>query len=764
MKHFILFVWWSCSLVASGQVTKSVSLRYNLSDFTITEYNNMCHISSSTLEYVLRPDTAAPALPYIGIYVMVESNADYHTHVISSHEIMVMSNVEMASNPQIIATNGGVLSHPNSCKKYLDADYPSATVEYKGTFVVGGCKVLAFSVCPFRYDAIHKNLYLKTDISLDIALSLDTRKTDVIPISKMGQYMKQIIVNKSDCSSADYSLNPSTPAQKSLNTDTLNYDYLIITCDSLKTEYQKLARWKNTKGVRTKILTTEDIDASHIDSTLQQKIKHIIYEYYEGSNHRLQYVLLGGCNEIVPAELCFVKNYTTDGLLTREVAADIFYSSFKNMSWDNNGNGLSGEIADSIDYSPDIIVTRLSTQTQTDAKCQIDRIINYEMRPDTTHWTNNVLLCGTRIYKRYNYPEGYMSDAHYKAEQFLYHGCIEPYWQVGQRYKLYDTGSSFAGDANYDFSASHLQEQLAHSYTFVNVDTHGSAHTWKVEYKPNTPAVYECFHASVVDNVSYTIITTTACLTNDFTETQPCLSECFMRNPDGGIIGYYGCSKEGFASADSINEGASLKYNRKMYERLFTGSHHQLGRSVYESKISFIDCCDSYGSMRWLMLGLNALCDPEMPVFLEKPQCFNNVQIYHSGDSFVVNTGGIPDCRICVMSRDDNGHSYYEVEDSVCTKTFNINNNTYNVCITKTGYIPYIAVVGTNVYLQNEDIEYDLHVFADKTFIGDNVIPNSPTGNVTVSTGKTIINSDGKTSIPRGFKVEKGASFVITAH
>lgn len=752
-------------MIMAGQTVKTISLNYSLSDFNISEDNGLCYISSSKYEYSFLPDTTAPALPYIGIYVLVDANAEYNSHSINSHEECIKHNAFIASNPHVGTTNS--LASPSIMSKYDNVIYPlSSAVNYENTFVIGSYKVLAFSVCPFRYDAINKQLYLKKNISLTIMLSQTDKSLEQVANEHMEKYVEELIANKSDLKLLSKKFNSSVQYKSSLNNSLYDYDYLIITKNSLKSEFQRLADWKTIKGIRTKVLSVENINDNNQDTTLtlQQKIKQAISDYYVNSQHKLQYVLLGGDDENVPTELCHVENtiYKEDHFefITRETACDLYYSSLKNIIWDNDGDGLSGELHDHIDFSPDIIVTRLSASNCNEVKNQVDRIINYESCPDTTNWTDNILLCGTKTGNRYYYPDGYMSDTHYKAETFLYHGCIEPFWQNGTRYKLYDTGSSFEGGADYDYSVSHLHDQLEQGYTFVNVDTHGYPNSWKVEYKFGTPQYFYDIDANTINNTGSTIITTTACLTNDFTESQPCLSEVFMRNPYSGVLGYYGSSKEGFYIPDSILEGQSMRYNRKMYEILFNSTHHQMGRSVYESKMTFLSQCSSYNSMRWLMFSLNALCDPEMPVFLSKPKVFDNVQITMIGNTLSVNTG-ISNCRICVMSRDDNGESYYDVEESISAKAYSLDNATYTVCITKTGYIPYVAVVGNPVYIQNEDISYDLHIISGQTYIGNNVTFDKPTGNVCVSKGKTSIQNSGTVSIPCGFEVNQGAMFEI---
>ena len=71
------------------------------------------------------------------------------------------------------------------------------------------------------------------------------------------------------------------------NLSDFGYNYIIITCDSLKDSFQRLAFWETMKGVPTKVLTTEEIDSLYEGNTMQLKIKAAIKDYYNG-----QYVVL----------------------------------------------------------------------------------------------------------------------------------------------------------------------------------------------------------------------------------------------------------------------------------------------------------------------------------------------------------------------------------------------------------------------------------------------------------------------------------------
>ena len=738
---------------------KVINLSYSPSEFSIKDKNGVISIHPNTHSFILKSDIMDPALPYIGINILIDNNADYLSHKITSHEVLISDNNVLSQNPLPVPTNSSLVQSGENENEiiYRQNEYPAENVEYSGSHIIGGNKILCFSVCPFRYDVSRRQLFLKTQISLNISLLKTNKEAHSIQNQEL---VRDIVYNKEDLKPQERLLNKSLSGE-------LPYEYLIVTRDSLKKTFQSLADWKTLKGVPTKVITVDSIYANSTEVRPQLQIKKALMDYYEDSNHALKYVLLAGDNEIVPAENCRVTNtFFRDDMLVTEshnVPADIFYSSFKTLDWDRNGNGFSGETTDNVDISHDIITTRLSACSVIDAQNQVNRILDYERNPKVSDWEDNILMCGTTLNEaHYHYPEGLMSDTHYKTEK-VYEKYVQNNWTTAQKYMFYDTGTSFDGGDLYHFRVENLQEQFSRGYLFVYLVAHGEPDFWKMEWRNDlTPhlQLYYTSNALSVYNPHKSIIVTSACHTNGFSELPTCLSEGFMRNPNAGIIGYYGSSHYGWCYNDSINENPSDSFNGKMVERLLKSRKHQIGRAVYESKSAFLNNCSSNNSLRWLLFSQNALCDPEMPVYLSDPQSFGNVSITFSNNTLNVATG-VSGCRICVMSKNDGGVNYYEVVDSTNNESFSIGSDTYSICITKTGYIPYVAIVGNPVYIQNENISSDILINSNQTLIGYDVTTAKAPGDVLVSKGKTTIINNGSVTITKGFEVKDGATFEI---
>lgn len=762
---FMLF-----SVLSLGQSIKHVSLSFNKNEFKLQQ-DEQGHIviSSTVYSYHLKSDTLLPALPYIGFNVLVKNNESYVGFTSSCSKTIIQNNVMVTPNPIAIPTNlPPLVSGKNGSFIYNQQIYPEVYVEYAGSDESNGYKILTFLVCPFEYDATTKKLSLRSTINLDIHLNILSQSTQSKCSStkndNMNKVIQQIIVNPEDFNEQSNSIT-RTDSNLNLAKQT-GYEYVIVTSNLLKDCFQELAAWKNRKGIRSKVVTVEEIDSTFSGATKQEKIKRALANI-EG----LSYVLLGGDTVNVPTCMCYIGQYLNTDSIT---PADSYYACLGTMNWDRNGNGFYGEFDDSVSLIPSLNVSRAPVYTVTGAQSFVSRIINYESAPDTTNWQDNILMSGTSLGKRdssgvlqpFYDPLSGLSDTQIWS-QMMYDEYIAPSgtypsWN-GVRTRFYDTYTDISGDDTYDFNASNLQNELKKGYTFVDVMTHGSQTGWKMEGDNDS---YNWNYSSVLRNTGYTIIITTACLTNafDFHAAHRCLSVDFMIRRTGGILAYWGTSRENWHYLNLNYLGTGAEYNGFTYRKLFEDKYHRMGKATTAVKIEkmslAMDDSEGYEVDRKVWMGLNLMGDPEMPVYLNKPKYFQNVSVQVVNDSIYVNAG-TGDFDICFINQDDSTDYYIarDVSDSIAV--FNRLNGVFDVCITKPGYVPYFIVCG-DTYLQNISLSGAKYYVSKKAMIGSNVTDKVEQGPVLINNGSTTIKAEQDVTITKDFEVRQGAIFTIT--
>ena len=180
--------------------------------------------------------------------------------------------------------------------------------------------------------------------------------------------------------------------------------------------------------------------------------------------------------------------------------------------------------------------------------------------------------------------------------------------------------------------------------------------------------------------------------------------------------------------------------------------YSHIGVADYYSK-------QSYGN-RQLFYSHNLIGCPETQMWTALPTQFSSATVTRNGTSVAVNTGSVSNCKICVMSANDNGSSFFEVNDNVSSYTFSNVPTSYNVTITKHNYIPYMY--SSNYYMQNETYTGIQTINATNVIAGSNVTTSKPSGPITIQSGANVtINSDGETIINDSFEVQSGAQFEV---
>ena len=753
-KLYILLIIFQIPLhLVHATEVKTISITYDYSDF-IMAYNNSgaLVIDSHKHSISYKEKSDEPGIPFIPLNVLIPNNSSYNSMNVSVDPKLVMEDVVLASNPISTSTfNHEDVQSLAKTYNYSNRRFPSSCVEYVGTSIADGYTILNFLISPFEYDVPNKKLYFHEAITFDILLNETPEKGTLLTAGgkNMRDIVKHLVINGEE-------IDEIQPKRSNVSYND-PIDYVIITSSALASSFQPIARWKKMKGIRSRIITIDDIASNYTGSTIQLKIKECLYDLYQ--NNGLKYALLGGDNTVIPVQGCYGEVVSDKGLVTNNsIPTDLFYACFDNcFNWDGNGNSIYGDTLDNIDMSPEIVVTRVPVRSVLDVESFSSKLLSYEKTPTMHGWNDNILMAGKKIKVDYSSTQ---SDAEYKGDK-LYSDYIMPYWS-GTRKKFYDTNTDFLGGANYALNSSNLQTQLSNGYTFMDMITHGTEMSWDLE-----SGLYYSSHAQSLVNDKFTIITTTACSTNAFDSTlDPCFSEAFIRNANNGVIAYLGCSRESWYWPESMNLGPSLQFESFFYNSLFSESWCQtknFGTIVNEARFSMFSSQPmyTYNAYRWLQFGVNPLGDPEMPIYTSTPEEFTDCIITYENGTLSIDTG-VERCSICVMSLEDDGASYYEVFKNTQDVCMSGIPSKISICITKQNYIPKIINL-SNIYIQNEIVTGPIIYEANNIAAGSSVTSSMPCGPVIFNGGTIQLKANTVTLEPET-TININTNLIISNH
>lgn len=720
------------SILCSLGYAQTYTYDFNPADFSISETATGSIINYPS-DFEVRSEPCTPIMPICLKNILLPDGAVLKGYCVSQNIQTWKSNITLASMPHAVPTTEDYASVvDNNCQYDIETQYPDSIAKLVNICTIDGYQYATFAISPFIYLPKEKRLSIVRRVSITLNVE-QVPSTSQKPQRKHSQAIKQIVDNADDINSfysMEYSQNGNS------------IEYLIITSNALKDSFEPLRIWKCQKGVNTQIITLEEINTKYTGDTPQLRIKQCVYDYY---NRGLRFLLLGGDETIVPIMRVSIAYLDIASDIT---PCDWYYGCFGGQfDWDANENGICGEIEDNIDFNSSVSISRLPIRTSIEVQNYTRKLLKYEQAPNSV---NTMLLCAQQLWNRI----GEYSDAHMKSDN-MYNTYVAPYWG-GMATRFYDTDTDFPQGAGYDLTSANINEQFNKGYNFIHFATHGGLQYWAIE---NGNRYWVSTAAQLTNNQQPSIITTMACATNAFDLADPCLSEAFIRNPNGGAIAYWGSSRAGWGYYGT-SLGPSFTLDAWFYKLLFRNTSHHFAEIVKLAKLTDIPFTRSNSCERWLMCSTNAIGDAELPIYTAGPYYFENVSVHKNANTLHVSVP-IEDCTI-TLSNIGQGGNYMQTYSNVSTADFTDIPNYCTLVITKHNYAPYIQTID-NCYIQNETIAQDFVIIGcDEVNIGSNVVDYEPTGNVIITdTGNLKISNSGVVNIPNGFEIKKGGQLLI---
>ncbi|RJS70709.1 hypothetical protein CW714_06900, partial [Methanophagales archaeon] len=187
------------------------------------------------------------------------------------------------------------------------------------------------------------------------------------------------------------------------------YEYVIITNEELKNapepNFQTLADWKNSRGITTTIVTTEDIYSTYTGVDNQEKIRNFIrYAYL---NWGTDYILLGG-----DADSGNVGDESGDNIVPvrelwsfhgEKIASDLYYACLDG-DYDYDGDGIYGEPNDGpgggeVDLMAEVYIGRAPVDSPSELSNFVNKTISYESTSISDPYLKDTWMVGELLWE-----------------------------------------------------------------------------------------------------------------------------------------------------------------------------------------------------------------------------------------------------------------------------------------------------------------------------------------------------------------------------
>ncbi|MCK4547283.1 MAG: hypothetical protein KAW17_07555 [Candidatus Eisenbacteria sp.] len=531
---------------------------------------------------------------------------------------------------------------PNPEVYESSSPYPGVAAELVTNGNMGGYAVVGVRVFPLEYHPTTGEVLLNEE--MEIRLVIEPAADPAPRIAGRTETGERAIADRVRA----LVVNPEAVAvhigPRLLETKQDPVQYAIITNSSYVDEFQPLADWKTKKGVNTEIFTTTWIYSNYTGTDNQEEIRNFVKDYE--ANHGLVYVLLGGDVDVVPARVAW------DDLGYDGIRADLYYSD-TDGSWNADGDSYWGEHpADNVDMYSDIYVGRAPVNTSSEATNFVNQILTYEAS-----------AAGSTL------PTDFQEDMLFLAE-VLWGPPDHPYTDGGVTKDMIDNDDV---PARFDPITKLYQDDGNLNYTSaMNAMNNGPGITNHVGHcninvmSIGPDALYNGDMDDLTNGVRQGIFYTMGCWAAAID--YDCIAEHYVNNPNGGGVAYVGNSRYGWACPGYPGECVSDLYDRQFFRALFTSNLYNLGITHADAKDYYVPDSQAGTSdadyMRYGLYELNALGDPEMPIWTRTPQTLvvTHPPTLPTGSSYFtvqVNTAKAPleGARVCLMK----GAEVYDV-------------------------------------------------------------------------------------------------------
>jgi len=194
------------------------------------------------------------------------------------------------------------------------------------------------------------------------------------------------------------------PPQK-ISFDADEQDMVVIAPQTFLQKVQPLIDHKNAVGIRTILVTCEEIYDIYEGRDQAEQIKYFIKNAIESWG--ISYVLLIGDISKIPMRVTavHVDIWSIEDVPTDLYYADIFNASGDFDSWDSNQDDIFSECyadvqntdficVDMVDLYPDVGVGRIYCKNNIEVETAVQKIITYETQTYNQEWFNRIILMG----------------------------------------------------------------------------------------------------------------------------------------------------------------------------------------------------------------------------------------------------------------------------------------------------------------------------------------------------------------------------------
>lgn len=545
-----------------------------------------------------------PCLPVYGAYILLPPDSiiteisceyDNQIHMNTNHHIIP------GSTPTPIYSNQTIETPEPNPKIYQQNDfYPASLYTEIGVYILRGYQIAVFRINPVQYNPLEGCLLYYPDLKLTITVETTqniSRLYRGIPLDS------ELVTSKVDNAwMMDYWYEPTT------TTFDDPYDLLILTTDELADGFIPLKEAHEQQGLRTMIKTLREVSLIPSQITAENIRSFIQDEYVQ---HGIEYVLLGGDADIVPAAMLWVSGLDEDTYYyDTTLPADFYFGcldgEFNGDKDDHIGEPTDGDNGGDVDLFAEVQIGRAPVGSLDEVTNFVSKTITYLLMDPTDPVLSKVLLAGEHLGEF-----GIASWGGNYLDLLINGSDIDGYSTIGVPEERFDIERLY--DRDYDSNSWPSTEIINR----VNEGLHILNHDGHSNYGYNMKMVNN--DVSLFTNEQPFFDYSVGCMAGGFDD--PVGYDCFaeyltVKNPYGAFASIMN-ARYGFFWAFST-DGDGTRYTREFWDAVFGENIACISKANQDSKEDNIFLIDR-SCMRWTFYELNLFGDPSVSFYVSLP-------------------------------------------------------------------------------------------------------------------------------------------------
>ncbi len=527
-----------------------------------------------------------PELPYETVRILLPFGHSIESVEVNLTGEQTMYDVEIDYAPlqQPISIANPQLASRNEAVYRNDANFPGYTNKNLGVQRMNGYDILLLNVYPYQYNPAQKQLTWFTDADIEVVTSEDNTLRE-----QQNQFLVQSdkvlasiarTVNNPQLATTYTKMNSRPPREVEGP-----YTMIIITDAQRQPYFTDFMTWKEEHGVTCGLFLVEDIYPEYEGIDHAEQVRNFIidaYTTYAGTDTPLEFVLLGGDDEICPERGCYGQ---VGGTIDNRIPTDMYFGNLDG-GWNDDGDEIWGELEDNPDLMPEVAIGRMSAETETEFNNIFNKTYYYT---DQTTYSNDVAaMFGENLNTN---PMTWGGD--YKD---MVSPILPDEFYIETRYERDNT-----------FSTQEVIAAINDGIGIINHMGHSSQTYNMGLYNSNL---------SSLTNTEYGMAYSQGCYPAAFDQRTSQDGECIaenITNMEHGLFAYVGNTRYGWYAPGSV-WGASEYYDISFFEGLFNENIRAIGEALNYSKVDLINEAAGGSVMLWIYYEMIVVGDPSVQI------------------------------------------------------------------------------------------------------------------------------------------------------